>query len=129
MEHIDDLPYTYESLCRWLKPGGIMAHEIDFRCHQTGKIWNEHWTYSDMIWKIITGKRSYLLNRAPHSTHIKIFQDLGLEIVADLTLKEKQGIKREELAPRFQQMSQEDLTTSIAFIQAIKKDHPSSKSS
>ena len=129
MEHIDDLPYTYESLCRWLKPGGIMAHEIDFRCHQTGKIWNEHWTYSDLLWKIITGKRSYLLNRAPHSTHIKIFQDLGLDIVADLTLKERQGIRRKELSPRFQQMSQEDLTTSIAFIQTIKKDNHSNKSS
>ena len=121
MEHIDDLAYTYKSLCHWLKPGGMMSHEIDFQCHQTGKIWNEHWRYSDLLWKIMVGKRSYLLNREPHSTHIKIFKDLGLDIATDLTCKEKQGIARKKLAPRFKQISDEDLTTSVAFIQTIKK--------
>lgn len=120
-EHIDKLAYTYERLCRWLKPGGFISHEIDFKSHNIAKKWNGHWTYSDFVWKLMRGKRTYLINRQPHSTHIKFLQKFGFEIVCDVKEIDRSGIQRKDLAPRFKNLSDEDLTTSAAFIQAIKE--------
>jgi len=121
MEHVNDLAYTYEVLYRWLKPGGFMSHQIDFRCHGTAANWNGHWAYSDFVWRLIKGKRTYLLNRQPHSAHISLLEKFGFEVVCDIKTKDSSGIERKSLASRFKNMSDDDLTTSSAFIQAIKK--------
>ena len=47
LEHVDDLAHAYQKMYDWLKPGGVMSHVIDFRCHHTARSWNGHWTYSD----------------------------------------------------------------------------------
>ena len=121
MEHVNDLAYTYEQLYRWLKPGGFMSHEIDFRSHGTAKDWNGHWAYSDFVWKLIKGKRPYLINRQPLSTHINLLEKFGFEVVCDMKTKDSSGIEREVLASRFKNMFDDDLTTSTTFIQAVKK--------
>ena len=46
LEHVDDLGHCYDGMYQWLKPGGLMSHTIDFRCHNTARDWNGHWTYS-----------------------------------------------------------------------------------
>jgi len=122
LEHVDDLERTYEALARWLKPNGIFSCQIDFRCHETASEWNGHWTYSDFVWKLIRGKRPYLLNRKPHSTHIELLRKYGFEIICDIQFKIPSRIQKRHLASRFQNLSDEDLTTSGAFIQAIKKN-------
>ena len=66
-EHVDDLENTYNTLHLWLKPGGLMSHQIDFKSHGTAELWNGHWQYSDWIWKMIRGRRPYLINREPYS--------------------------------------------------------------
>jgi SAM-dependent methyltransferase len=33
LEHIDDLEGAYDSMARWLKPGGYISHQIDFQSH------------------------------------------------------------------------------------------------
>lgn len=121
LEHVDDLAYTYEVVYRWLKLGGFMSHEIDFRCHGTAKEWNGHWAYSDFVWRLVKGKRQYLLNRLPHSAHINLLQKFGFEVVCDMKTKDTSGIERKVLASRFKNMIDDDLTTSTAFIQAVKK--------
>ena len=123
MEHVNDLAYTYEQLYRWLKPGGFMSHEIDFRSHGTAKDWNGHWAYSDFVWKLIKGKRPYLINRQPLSTHINLLEKFGFEVVCDMKTKDSSGIERKVLASRFKNMFDDDLTTSTAFIQAVKKSN------
>nr|MDO8081413.1 methyltransferase domain-containing protein [Candidatus Freyarchaeota archaeon] len=123
LEHVDDLKYTYELLHRWLKPGGFMSHQINFECHEIAKEWNGHWTYSDFVWRLIRGKRSFLLNRDPHSTHIELMKKIGFKIVCDIKVKKVSKIQRKKMAPRFRNLSEEDLTTSRAFIQAIKKNN------
>lgn len=120
MEHVDDLAYTYEVLYRWLKPGGFMSHVIDFKSHGTAKEWNGHWAYSDFVWRLIEGKKHYLLNRQPHSAHISLLQKFGFEVVCDMKTKDTSGIERKHLASRFKNMSDDDLITSTAFIQAVK---------
>ena len=121
LEHVDDLEFTYKVMCKWLKRGGFMSHQIDFRCHRISKEWNGHWAYPDFVWRLIKGKRPYLLNRESHSTHIKLMRKFGFEVVCDIKIRDRSGICREHLASRFENLSDDDLTTSGAFIQASKK--------
>lgn len=123
LEHVNDLEGTYQSLFKWLKPGGIMSHVIDFRCHGCAEQWNGHWSYSDLTWKLIRGKRSWLINRVSHDIHLALLREHGFDVVYELrehaTLSS--GIDRSRLAPAFRDISDEDLKTSGAFIQAVKK--------
>lgn len=127
LEHVDNLAYTYKALHRWLKVGGFMSHQIDFRCHGIAKEWNGHWAYSDFIWRLIRGKLPYLLNRQPHSVHINLLNELGFKIVCDVRITKAPrtegalSIKRQNLALRFKNMSEEDFTTRGALIQSVKK--------
>ncbi|MBI5787656.1 MAG: methyltransferase domain-containing protein [Candidatus Schekmanbacteria bacterium] len=120
LEHVDDLTSTYEALYRWLKPGGFMSHEIDFKSHGTAKEWNGHWKYSDIAWKLIRGKRPYLINRQPYLTHLNLLQKSNFNILCNLKIKDHSGIRRNRLALRFKNMSEDDLTTRGVFIQATK---------
>lgn len=121
LEHVDDLRGTYRAMHSWLKSTGYISHQIDFRCHETADKWNGHWVYSDFMWKLIRGKRSYLLNRAPHSTHIAFLIEEGFKVVCDKTIKSDSNYTTNDLAPRFRCISGDDLITSGAFIQAVKK--------
>lgn len=121
MEYIDDLSFVYKTLYRWLKPNGFMSHEIDFTCGGTSREWNGHWAYPDIVWRLIKGKRSSMINRQPHSVHMNLLQELDFKIICDIKTKDTSGIKRESLAPRFKNMSNEDLITRSAFIQAVKR--------
>ena len=120
LEHVDDLHNTYKSMALWLKPNGYLSHQIDFKCHGTADEWNGHWTYSDLKWKIIRGRQLYLLNREPHSRHITLLKKEGFRIVCDKKVESTSNLKRNALVSRFRSISSEDLTTSGAFIQAIK---------
>jgi len=121
LEHVDDLEHTYDSLYHWLKPEGFMSHTIDYKSHGTAKHWNGHWGYPDIIWRLIRGKRPYLLNRMPHSIHLNYQGKTGFQIISDIRIKNNEGIKRQHLAPRFNDISDEDLITSLAYILSTKK--------
>lgn len=121
LEHVDNLADTYKAMRQWLRPGGYMSHQIDFRCHGMADEWNGHWTYSDIIWKLIRGRQPYLLNREPHSSHIAILKKEGFKIACDMAARQESNIARDALAKRFRTISEEDLTTSGAFIQAVKQ--------
>lgn len=122
MEYVDDLEYTYNTLYRWLKVGGFMSHEIDFKSHGTAKKWNGHWTYSDFQWKLIKGNKEFFLNRQPHSVHINLMRKIGFEVVCDITLKNTSEIQRKDLTSRLRKnISDDDLIICSAFVQAVKK--------
>ena len=120
MEHIDDLPESYQAMYRWLKPGGFVSHQVDYKCHNTANTWNGHWGYSKWQWACIKGRRPYLINRAPHSSHVDILGQCGFEIVLDRVVRSDDGVGRSKLAKEFRGISTQDLTTSGAFIQAKK---------
>ena len=121
LEHVDDLRNTYRAMHSWLKSDGYMSHTIDFRSHGPADEWNGHWAYSDFMWKIIRGKQAYLINREPHSTHIELLIKEDFKILCDIQIKSESSFARNELAPRFRSISADDLTTSTAFIQGVKK--------
>ena len=119
LEHVDALALTYERMWRWLKPEGFMSHTIDFRCHGTAKNWNGHWTYSELVWKLLRRGRPYLINRAPCSRHIELIKLNGFNIVVERRRSLPSRIDERQFAPRFRGKGN-DLTTSGLFIQAVK---------
>jgi hypothetical protein len=120
LEHVDDLAETYQAMYSWLRPSGFMCHQIDFRSHGFADEWNGHWAYSDLVWKLYRGKRAFLLNREPHSTHIGLLQKTGFKVLFDKQVTSTSNIDRSRLSHRFCDLSDEDLTTSGAFIVAGK---------
>ncbi len=121
LEHVDDLFTTYQAMYDLLAVGGVMSHQIDFRSHGITDKWNGHWGVSDLRWKITRGNRPYLLNRAPCSVHIDHMKMRGFEILAVDRTTDRSGIKTEEVAPRFKDLSEEDLITSGVIIIAKKR--------
>lgn len=120
LEHVDNPEFTYEKMYSWLKSGGIMVSSVDYRSHGYADRWNGHWQYSDFIWKVIIGKRAYGLNRLPHSEHIRLMKKAGFSIVCEVPNKLPTEISIQDLAPRFRNIQESDLTTGSAFIIAIK---------
>lgn len=121
LEHVDDLECTYEALAHWLKPNGVLSCQIDFKCHDTADEWNGHWAYSDWLWGLIRGKRPYLLNRCPYSTHVGLLRRNGFRIVFEVKIRMPSKLRREDLAARFRNLTDDDLTISGVFIQAVKE--------
>ena len=96
-----------------------MSHSIDYCCHGLTRDWNCHWSIPDWLWTIVRGRRAYLINRLPHSTHVQAMRESGFRILAE----ERTGgpsLPRSQLASRFKEMSEEDLATSGAFVIAVK---------
>lgn len=127
LEHVDDLYETYKTMSLWLKHGGVMSHQIDFQSHGTAEEWNGHWSYSDFEWKLIKGRRTYGINRAPLSVHVELLNKTGFKILAIIPVKnyseEKYtgAISRDKLSRRFNNITEEDFSTCSAHILAIKK--------
>jgi SAM-dependent methyltransferase len=118
LEHVDDLAGVYAAMNRWLAPTGLMSHQVDFRCHRKADTWNGHWTYSDFTWKLVVGRRAYLLNRQPHSRHLEFLRRAGFEVVADRPVRSDSVLQRGDLAMRFRAMTDDDLVTSGAYLLA-----------
>lgn len=118
LEHVTDMSGVYEAMHRWLKPDGVMSHQIDYRCHGKADTWNGHWTYSDPVWKIVVGRRPYLLNRAPHSEHMRLLRAAGFAVVNERPVQAPSELKPSQLASRFRAMPERDLTTCGAYVVA-----------
>lgn len=120
LEHVVDLPGTYRALHRWLKPGGWMSHQIDLRAHGLTKRWNGFRACSEPLWKMTLGRRSYMLNRHPASVHLRLIEEAGFKIVTQLKAHRTDGISRDELAARWADISEDDLTCSGMYVIARK---------
>jgi hypothetical protein len=127
LEHIDDLPGTYRAMRLWLKADGYTSHDVDFRAHSTARFWNGHWKYSDFVWKLIRGRRSYLLNREPYSTHVRLLEENGFAALNGQMTRAKPVIARDKLAARFRHLTDQDLSTPTAVIQAVPHRGPSAQ--
>ena len=120
LEHVDDLSTAYKCMRHWLKPGGYVSHTIDFRSHGMSDAWNGHWACSDLLWYIVRGRRSYLINREPCSTHMELLREYGFTVRRQITKSTVSAIHRSELSRRFVGMRDSDLSTSGVFVVATK---------
>jgi len=119
MEHVERVDDTYAALYEWLRPGAFISHTIDYKSHGYAHDWNGHWAISEILWKIVKGNRPYIINRLPHSAHIEAMKNAGFQIVCEV---KRNGalLPRQKLSDKFRILSDDDLRTSGAFIQAMK---------
>ena len=126
LQSVDELESAYHVMYKWMKKNAVMIHSIDFRNLGLTQEWNGHWQYADFTWKLIRGNRPYLINREPLSTHVNLLKKIGftiVEIIKKDTFRSDEhigSIERKQLAPKFQNMSDEDFTTTSAIIIATK---------
>ncbi len=122
LEHVAHPENVYRRMHQWLRPGGVMSHQVDFKCHGTSRVWNGHWTYSPIFWNFIlrTRNRGYPLNRLPFSAHLQLMQGNGFTLVDSLTCNLPSTLEHRHLARAFRHLGNEDLTTSGAHFLAQK---------
>ncbi|MFN2645585.1 MAG: hypothetical protein ABR570_11375 [Burkholderiales bacterium] len=121
LDLIDDLEAMYRRCASWLAPGGWMSHLIDFTSHKVTSVWNGHLKYSDALWRIINGQRPFFVNRERLADHLALLEKTGFELVSVQRLPREGGITRSELAPRFREISDEDLSCSLGYVIARKR--------
>jgi hypothetical protein len=120
LEHVADVEATYAALAWWIKPGAMMSHQIDLRSHGFGNRWNGHWQYPDPVWRVVKGNRLWSINRAPYSEHLEQMRRRGFRVVKEIPMTTPSTIARKTLAPRYRGLSDQDLTTSGAFVLAVR---------
>ncbi len=119
LEHVDDIAAAYKALHRWMRPGGVMSHTIDYESHGLTRDWNGHWTIGDLRWRLVRGTRPYLINRLPHSAHLSAIKEAGFRIILD-DMRQGPPLQRASLAKQFLELSDSDLETCGSYIQALK---------
>ena len=112
LQCIDDLDSTYQAMFYWLRPGGFASHSIGLNATHLLPHWNGHWAFSDREWRVVRGRRPFLLNRLPASAHIRCAAGAGFEVLVVDRAYYPGGLGTASLAPRFRAMDQEDLRTS-----------------
>jgi hypothetical protein len=120
LEHIDDLFPAYKTMARYLRVGGLMSHQIDFKSHGTADKWNGHLAYSRATWSAMRGRLPYLLNRLTYSSHRRMWDELGLEVLTEQLHERVDGIPRKDLAREFSDLPDGDLRVAGAFVQLRK---------
>jgi hypothetical protein len=121
LEHVEDLDNAYQAMYDWLAPGGILSHQIDFKSHGMAKKWNGHLAYSDTTWRLMRGRLPYLLNRSVYSEHLAHLAKHGFIVRSKQLVTNRDGLLREQLAPRFRSVLDEDLIISGAHLQCSKQ--------
>jgi hypothetical protein len=111
LEHVDAVEETHQAMFALLKRGGYASHNIDFSAHYLSPFWNGHWAYSDWEWKLVRGRREFLLNRKPLSEHIRHARKAGFEILLCEPEYDDRGLRRDALQARFQRLNEEDVRT------------------
>lgn len=82
LEHVEDLATTHARLAARMQPGGVACHVIDFRSHCITPAWDGHLQYPPRLWRLVKGRRPYLLNRAAPSDHLRALESAGFRILA-----------------------------------------------
>jgi len=105
---------AFATMKDWLRPGGVASHQIDLGMYGHTP-WNIHWTWTDLTWKLVRGRRDNFVNREPLSTYLSLAESVGLEIVA-VGITESKGVLDSALRSRFRRLSAMDRTASGAHL-------------
>ena len=95
----------------WLKPGGYSSHVIDFSAGHLSPFWNGHWAYSGWEWRLVRGRREFLLNREPLSTHLACVKKVGFELLLLQTEYDTGGLRGQALSRQKRVFHREDVRT------------------
>jgi hypothetical protein len=72
------------------------------------------------MWKLVRGKDVWLINRLPYSAHVELMEKTGFRIVGEQLVRRASNVSRRQLASQFRLIPDRDLTTTDAFVQAVK---------
>lgn len=122
MEHVVDIRQTYGALYRWLRPGGVMSHQVDFTAHRLFRQWDGYRACSEPVWRVMLGRRPFLINREPCSRHLSAIEAAGFEFRSSMRNYRPAETPRERLARRWKGLSDDDMNCCGAFIQASKPE-------
>lgn len=120
LEHVDALENAYDCMYTWVKPGGMLSHQIDLKSHGTAENWDGHWAYPDLVWKIIRGRRPFLINREPCSTHRAFLSQAGFKVLYERSYELDSTLQKHRLPEKFMKMTAKDFRTAGVFVQARK---------
>lgn len=116
LEHIDDLEGTCIEMHNSLRPGCILAHNIDFASHGTARNWDGHWKYSDFFWNLIRGRLPSLINREPLSRHIAHMRQAGFEILEVQRVEKQPTFEVAAMPRRYREFTALDRATCAALV-------------
>src|SRR5436190_6467751 len=116
LQCVDQLDDTYRDMFAWLKPGGYASHAVGFAATYLSPRWNGHWAYSDWEWRLVRGKREFLLNREPLSTHLRSARKAGFTVLRVGKEFEDGGLPVHRLAARYRRLDPEDRETRFAML-------------
>lgn len=119
MEYVPDLRGAYGAMRRWLRPGGMMSHQIDLSAHETSELWNGHWAISEALWWLKRGRKAMFIQRLPPSHHLAWVRFFGLEPVTCHLTRRPSAIARGEVARHLRHLSDLELETASIFLQAL----------
>ncbi len=120
MEHVEDIKDSYKTMYKWLRPGGIISHQIDFKAHEISDYWSGHWYISKPVWSILMHGRKYIINRNMLSDHVKAIEECGFEIKNVVSVINENPIKAKKISLFRKSTTDSDLITSSCLIQAVK---------
>jgi hypothetical protein len=104
---------------RWLKRGGFLSHQIDLRSHELYDEWNGHWGVPQWEWRIIRGRRAYLINRLPYSAHARVIRKF-FQVRTELLLEADGGIPDARFRAPFDALAPDERRTAGYFVVAVK---------
>jgi cyclopropane fatty-acyl-phospholipid synthase-like methyltransferase len=120
LEHVVDLRTFLTKSYRWLKPGGYASHQFDLTSHDIVPGWDEHRSFSDDSWKLVVGRRAFMINRLPYSAIIAIFEECGFHVLRADRLRMQHTVPRARLAESWSAVSDDDLDTLGGYVIAQK---------
>jgi len=118
LQHVVELEEAVQQLHRWLRPGGVTTHQINFDCHGVASAWNGHWACPEWQWSLALGRKDFLINRIPASVYVELAEKAGFEVVRVIRKKDLSGYPRDVFSDVWRNMSAEDAVTRGAFIVA-----------
>jgi hypothetical protein len=111
---------TFAAMSDWLKPGGVMSHQVDLGMYGA-EPWDRHWTYSDPTWSVIRGRRENYVNREPLSTYEALLREFGFEAKTLDIVPARETIAVDRLSSRFRSLSDRDRNARAVHIVAVKR--------
>lgn len=121
MEHVNDIDDAYAAMGRWLRPGALVSHQIDFKSHGLTSRWDGTRALGRLQWTVLRGKRPYLINRAPCSNHLAALAKHGFELLECVRFQKPPEVSREQLAADFSHLSDLERETAGAYLLARKR--------
>ncbi|MEO7305911.1 MAG: hypothetical protein ABIR78_00155 [Ferruginibacter sp.] len=115
-----DLDMIYPVMNTWLKPGGLMAHAIDFSSLGSSKLWNGHRAYSSFEWKLFRIGKKMPLNRSYPALHKTYLKKNNFNLLNFIPYKKEGGLFTNQFTKEFRHLPNDDAATHAAYMLSAK---------